>query len=52
MAIHWPTDILAGIIVGVVVSLLIFSRRVWSWLKEKVISPLISLEKWLFRTVF
>ena len=47
VAIHWPTDIIVGIIVGVVVAYILLSSRVWRWLKKRLLKPLIKFEEWL-----
>lgn len=52
VAIHRPTDILVGIIVGVFSAWFLLRKRVWRWLLKYIFAPLIKLEKWIFRKVF
>lgn len=33
-AVHWPTDIIAGIVVGITIPLLLSSKKIFSWLEN------------------
>lgn len=48
VAIHWPTDILVGILVGVCSALLVFWKPVRAWLSRYVFGPLMQVQSWLF----
>jgi len=52
VAIHRPTDILAGIIVGVAIARLLLNKKIWKWLVKWILKPLIRLEEWIFEKVF
>jgi len=48
VAIHRPTDILVGVLVGVLSALIIVRSSVWNWLVSFVFTPLIRFQEWLF----
>ncbi len=50
--IHWPTDILAGICVWVLVASWFIQKKTFLFLKNKIFFWIILLEKNIFRTVF
>lgn len=49
VAIHRPTDILVGVLVGVMSAVVLLSSRVWKWLYVLVIVPLIKLQERMWR---
>lgn len=51
VAIHWPTDIIVGVLVGVLSAVIIFRSSVWDRLVRNVCSPLIRLQEKIW-TVF
>jgi len=52
VAVHWPTDIIFGIIVGALVAWILLSKKGRRRLNKNIISPIIGIEKWIFKTVF
>ena len=51
VAIHWPTDIIVGVLVGVLSAVIILRSSVWERLVRNVCSPLIRLQEKIW-TVF
>lgn len=51
VAIHWPTDILVGICVGVFSAWFLFRNSVRKWIVIHICKPLISLQEWLFSSL-
>lgn len=52
VAVHRPTDIIVGIIVGIVSAWILLKESVWTRLKRNILSPLIQFEKRLFKKIF
>jgi len=52
VAIHWPTDILAWLTVGILSALLILQWSVWQWLVRHICNPLIAVQAWLFKKLW
>ena len=52
VAVHRPTDIIVGIIVGVLSAWVLLQESVRTRCKRYILGPLIQFEKWLFRKVF
>lgn len=52
VAIHRPTDIVMGVIVGVLSAMILISGNIWKRLKNAVFKKLIALEKRIFKKVF
>jgi membrane-associated phospholipid phosphatase len=51
VAIHWPTDIIVGVLVGVLSAVIILLSSVWNRLVRYVCAPLIQFQQKI-RTVF
>lgn len=49
LAIHWPMDVVAGIVLGASVPLVIRYTRLWSWWKTYCAMPLIQLQNWIWQ---
>lgn len=49
VAIHWPTDILAWVTVGILSAYLILHWSVWQRIVRHICTPLISVQEWLFK---
>ncbi len=47
IGIHWPTDIIAGVVVGVVTPLILFYQPIQWSLDKHIIQPLITIQEWL-----
>ncbi len=52
VAVHRPTDIIVGIIVGVLSAWVLLKESVRTRCKRHILAPLIQFEKWLFSKVF
>lgn len=52
VAIHRPTDVIVWIIVGALVAWVLLTEKVRRRLSRNIFSPVIGLEKWIFKTVF
>lgn len=52
VAIHWPTDILAGILVWATAARILLSKPLWHVCTTWIIPPLVKIDKWLFAKVF
>lgn len=52
VAVHRPTDVLVGIVVGVLVAWMLLSKKIFKRLQKWLFPPLISAEKWLFKHFF
>ncbi|MDO4713383.1 MAG: phosphatase PAP2 family protein [bacterium] len=50
--VHWTTDILAGMIVGLLVPLILIHPLPYRFLKKWVILPIIKVECWILEKVF
>ncbi len=47
--VHWPTDIIAGFIIGVLVPIVLFQKQVYKLLKKILITPIINIQKWIWK---
>lgn len=47
--VHWPTDIIAGTLVGIFAASIIIQDKFFVFLKSKLIYPLIRIEKLIFK---
>jgi membrane-associated phospholipid phosphatase len=52
VAIHWPTDILAWLTVGILSALLILQWSVWQRLVRHICTPLIAVQEWIFKKLW
>ena len=52
IGIHRPTDILMGIIVGIITPLLLLKTEIYGWLYKYLIKPLIRLQERLRKKLF
>lgn len=52
VAVHRPTDIIMGIIVGALVAWIMLSKKVRRRVSRNVASHIIRAETWIFKTVF
>ena len=52
VVVHWPTDVIVGIGVGVFAAWLILSNRVRNKVSYPVCTSLIRFEKWLMWKMF
>lgn len=52
VGIHWPTDILVGTIVGIIVSLLVFEKHIFAWLRKHVFTWIIQFQEWIWEKIF
>lgn len=50
--VHWTTDILAGMIVGLIVPLILIHPLPYRLLKQRALLPLIKIESWILKKVF
>ena len=50
--VHWPSDIVAWIGVGVLVPLLLIIRPIRYCALKYIINPLIRVEQWIVKNVF
>lgn len=50
--VHWPTDIIAGILVWVIVPVILYSDKIYEWIRRNIFIPIIHLEKWIFKKLF
>ncbi|MCK9466911.1 MAG: phosphatase PAP2 family protein [Candidatus Absconditabacterales bacterium] len=48
-AVHRPTDVIAGRIVGIFVPLILFQKNIYKFLKKTLINPLINLQKFIWK---
>lgn len=51
-ALHWPTDIIAGFVVGTVVPMLVLWSPTWIRTKKRIVHPLMRLQVWLWGVVW
>ncbi len=49
VGVHWPTDIIAGIIVGILVPLILFQKNIYEILRKILVLPLIDLQKFIWK---
>lgn len=52
VAIHWPTDILVGIMVWVLSACIVLYNPVWRWLQRTVVRWLVWIEESVVKRVF
>ncbi len=52
VAVHWPTDVIVGIIVGSFAARFVLSKKVWRWMTRSIIPHIIWFEKRIFKTIF
>lgn len=50
-ALHWPTDIIAGLVIGIVVPMIVLWNPVLVRCKKRIIHPLMRLQVWLWGVV-
>lgn len=50
--VHWPTDILIWTIIWIMIPLLLIKWKIYKFLQKKIFSPLIKLQKILFKKIF
>ena len=51
VAIHWPTDIIVGVLVGVLSAVIILRGSVWNRLVRAIFAPLMRLQEKIW-TIF
>ncbi len=51
VAVHWPTDIIAGLVFGTVVPMILLWQPIWSRSKKRIVYPLMRLQVWLWGVV-
>ncbi len=51
VAVHWPTDIVAGLVFGTLVPMLLLWQPILSRSKKRIIHPLMRLQVWLWGVV-
>lgn len=51
VAVHWPTDIIAGVVFGAVVPMILLWSPVWWRTKKRIVHPLMKLQVWLWGVV-
>ena len=47
--VHWPTDIIAGVLVWIWVSVILNRGPIFNLMQKFVYNPLIQLSKWIFK---
>lgn len=52
IGVHWPTDILVGTLVGVMVGLLLFEKHIFAWLRKHVFKWIIAFQEWFWEKIF
>lgn len=52
IAVHWPTDIIAGILIGICVPIIFMKKQIFSRLDRWLIQPIIRLQKWIRKKIF
>ncbi|NOZ45071.1 MAG: phosphatase PAP2 family protein [bacterium] len=52
IGVHWPTDILVGTIVGVLVGLLVFEKHILAFLKKFVFRWIKDFQEWIWEKLF
>lgn len=49
IGVHWPTDIIAWIIVGILVPLILFQKNIYEIIRKILVLPLIALQKFIWK---
>lgn len=52
VAIHWPTDILVGILIGILSALVVLRGCIRSWIVRRICTPLIRLQQRIWTAVW
>lgn len=50
--VHWPTDIIFGMLVWIIIPLILINEKVYSFLHKYIFTNIIALEKFIFRKIF
>lgn len=51
IAVHWPTDVIAGFAVWVFVPVILFHKSIYKVFRRIFIVPVINVQKWIFKLV-
>lgn len=47
--VHWPTDIIAGFIVWILIPIILFQKSIYRILKKILITPVINIQKFIWK---